>query len=51
VLTTHPTYDVSGMRQRRWDFDHDLAESGDHTPEFWATWQWLIQLHHVFLGR
>ena len=51
VLTTHPTYDVSGMRQRRWDFDRDLAESRDHTPEFWATWQWLIHLHHVFLGR
>jgi len=51
VWTTHPTYDVSGMRQRRWDFDRDLAESGDYDPDFRATWHWLIQLHNVFLAR
>ena len=51
VLTTHPTYSTSRQRQRRWDFDRDLAESTDFDPEFWTTWQWLIQLHDVFLRR
>jgi hypothetical protein len=51
VLTTRPISYVARSRQRLWNFDDEAAASVDHGRDFWATWQWLIQLHHVLLGR